>query len=212
MAFTGIPAEAFDFYDALAADNSKTFWTEHRAEYDQYVRQPLTELAGELEPEFGAAHLFRPYRDVRFSKDKSPLKDHQGLYVELRNGLGWYAQVSATGLMLAGGWYSSTPSQVARYRAAVETDEPGELSQLVTSAASAGLTVSGETLKTRPRGIPPDHPRIELLRHRTLYVYRTWEPQAWMGTRRAVTRVRRTWRDITPLMEWLSDRVGPNDG
>ncbi|HNO15964.1 MAG TPA: DUF2461 family protein, partial [Actinomycetota bacterium] len=68
----GIPAEAFDFYDHLAADNTREFWAEHKSEYEQSVRQPLQDLADILAPEFGPAHLYRPYRDVRFSKDKTP--------------------------------------------------------------------------------------------------------------------------------------------
>ncbi len=92
---TGIPAEAFDFYDHLAVDNTKQFWADHKAEYEQFVREPLAELALALEPEFGSAKLYRPYRDIRFSKDKTPYKDHQGCLFAAENGLGWYLQVSA---------------------------------------------------------------------------------------------------------------------
>ena len=59
--------------------------------------EPLERLLAELEPEFGASHLFRPYRDVRFSKDKLPYKDHQGAFCGAEDGVGWYVQVSAPG-------------------------------------------------------------------------------------------------------------------
>lgn len=204
----GIPAEAFEFYDALSVDNTRSFWDDHRAEYEQHVRQPLAELAAALQPRFGPGKLFRPYRDVRFSRDKRPIKDHQGLYVERRNGLGWYLQVAGAGLMVAGGWYSATPEQVARYRAAVADDETGALAALVEHVAAAGFLVDGERLKTRPRGIEPDHPRLELLRYRTLYASRLWEPAAWMGTRRVVTKVSDAWDELTPLIDWLAGWVG----
>lgn len=210
--FTGIPAEAFEFYDGLAADPTKPWWEAHKQDYIANVRGPLLALGEELGPEFGEPHLFRPYRDVRFSKDKTPYKDHQGMYVDRGDGLGWYVQVSGRGLMVAGGWYQSTPSQVARYRAAVADDAgAAALSLVLEDARSAGLEVSGERLKSRPRGYPEDHPHIRLLRYRTLYLQRTWEPSAWMGTRRAVGRVRTEWETIRPLLDWFSGVLGPGD-
>lgn len=211
MAFTGIPAEAFDFYDALTADNSKVFWVEHKHEYEVNVREPLAALGEELGPQFGEPHLYRPHRDIRFSKDKTPYKDHQGMYVEMRNGLGWYAQLSSQGLMVAGGWYTSTPAQVANFRAAVDADNIGQLPALLKPLTAKGFTVDGQQLKSHPRGFDADHPRIQWLRYRTLYVFRRWEPAAWMGTRRAASKVRDAWTAMTPTMEWLADKVGPGE-
>lgn len=211
MAFTGIPAEAFDFYDALAADNSKVFWEEHKQEYVNSVREPLVALGEELGPQFGEPHLYRPNRDIRFSKDKTPYKDHQGMFVEMRNGLGWYAQLSAQGLMVAGGWYTSTPAQVANFRVAVDADTHGTLPRLLNPLTSNGFTVDGQQLKSHPRGYDAEHPRIQWLRYRTLYVMRRWEPAAWMGTRRAASKVRDAWTAMTPTMDWLADKVGPGE-
>lgn len=211
MAFRGIPAEAFDFYDALAADNTKIFWGEHKSEYEACVRGPLQELAAELEPRFGSAHLYRPYRDVRFSKDKTPYKDHQGMFVELRNGLGWYLQVSSRGLMVAGGWYQSTPEQVQRYRTTVAGKGGDQLASLVDGLTPTGFEVSGNQLKTRPRGIDQEHPHLELLRYRTLYASRTWQPAAWMGTAAAADRLAQEWDELRPFVAWLADAVGPGD-
>jgi len=101
--FRGIPTGAFEFYDGLSANNTKAWWTEHKSQYDTLVKEPLEALLAELEGEFGTASMFRPYRDVRFSKDKSPYKDHQGGFVGAEDGMGWYVQVSAHGLMVAGG-------------------------------------------------------------------------------------------------------------
>lgn len=211
MTFTGIPAEAFDFYDALVADNSKPFWTEHKHEYESAVRDPMQQLAAALEPQFGPGHLYRPYRDVRFSKDKTPYKDHQGLFVESRNGLGWYVQVGQTGLMAAGGWYAATSEQVAGYRAAVDADETGRLQGLLDAATATGLETGGNQLKTRPRGVDPDHPRLELLRYRSMYLSRRWEPAAWMGTEALIPTIAETWEATRPVIEWLATAVGPGE-
>jgi len=78
MSFTGIPVAALDFYEDLENDNSKAFWTAHKDVYDEQVKAPLVALAAALGPEFGDGKFFRPYRDIRFAKDKTPYKTHQG--------------------------------------------------------------------------------------------------------------------------------------
>jgi hypothetical protein len=78
MAFRGWPAEAISFYEGLEADNSKSYFTEHKDIYESAVVAPFRELSDEIEAKFGPLRLFRPYRDVRFSKDKSPYKTAQG--------------------------------------------------------------------------------------------------------------------------------------
>ena len=74
MAFKGWSAEAIEFFEALEADNSKTFWHAHKSIYEQEVRRPMEELLDELGKEFGEGKIFRPNRDIRFSADKSPYK------------------------------------------------------------------------------------------------------------------------------------------
>jgi uncharacterized protein (TIGR02453 family) len=204
-----IPAEAFDFYDALAADPSKAFWEAHKQEYLDVVRTPLAQLCTALEDEFGPAHLFRPYRDVRFSKDKSPYKDHQGAFVEVQDRVGYYVQISGGGLMVAGGWYAPGGQQVHRFRAAVAGPKGAALVKALAAAAKAGFDDEGDMMKTRPRGVEPDAPRLELLRHRSLVAVRRWEPAAWMGTAKGRTTVRDSWRALRPLVDWLGDHVGP---
>src|SRR5579862_3685858 len=81
MAFSGWPEEALDFYDGLAADNTKTYWTEHKAVYEDKILRPMAELTEELAAEFGEPKIFRPYRDVRFSRDKTPYKTHIGAVI-----------------------------------------------------------------------------------------------------------------------------------
>jgi uncharacterized protein (DUF2461 family) len=94
MAFTGWPVEAIEFYEGLCADNTKTYWVEHKSIYDECVLRPMQELLAELEPDFGEGKIFRPYRDVRFSADKTPYKTAIGATLAR----GGYIQVSADGL------------------------------------------------------------------------------------------------------------------
>ena len=209
MSFTGIPAAAFDFYDALVANNDKAWWTAHKETYDTAVRAPLEALLAELEPEFGRAHVYRPYRDVRFAKDKTPYKDHQGAFVGLEDAIGYYVQVSRDGLMVAGGWYHPQGQQLARYRATVDSPAGAELERISTGLRRKPYERSGNELKKRPQGFADDHPRLELLRMRQFTLHRSYDPEAWMGTREVVKRVRGDWRAMRPLIEWLADHVGP---
>jgi len=207
--FTGIPAAALDFYEDLAADNSKAFWTAHKDVYDSAVKAPMTALMAELEPEFGTAKIFRPFRDVRFSKDKTPYKTAQGAVVRTGAGAGYYVQIDASGLYLGGGFYSGMPEQVARFRAAVDEEVRGaELIAILDKLRKAKFTVGGDQLKTKPKGYEADHPRIELLRHKSLVVSKSVGCPDWLHTKRAATEVRKSWEAIRPLVEWLAAVVG----
>ena len=209
MTFEGISFAALDFYEDLEADNSKSFWTAHRHIYDEQVKAPLQELAAELGQEFGAAKFFRPFRDVRFAKDKTPYKTHQGVYfAESRR----YLQVSAAGLYASGGYYDLASDQLARYRRAVAEDLPGEaLAQVIKAATKAKLVIRGDQLSRIPSGYPKDHPRQELLRHKSLWATREFGCPDWLQTARAKTEIVKAWRAMQPLIDWLDKNVGQSD-
>ncbi|WP_345341210.1 DUF2461 domain-containing protein [Rhodococcus olei] len=207
--FSGIPVAALDFYEDLEADNSKSFWTAHKTVYDESVRAPMAALMEELEPDFGRGKMFRPYRDVRFAKDKSPYKTHQGGFVETCPGAGYYVQVDARGLFVAGGWYAAAPAQLARYRDAIDTElRGGQLEKITADLAAAGFEIGGETLKTAPRGFTADHPRIDLLRHKSLTAGLLFASPEWIDSRRTLTEVRTRWDAMRPLVEWVTDVLG----
>ena len=69
-------------------------------------------------------------------------------------------------------------------------------------------TLAGERLATRPRGVAPDHPRLELLRHRGLYAHRSWAPDDALHEAATAERVAAVWRATRPLTDWLDDHVG----
>jgi uncharacterized protein (TIGR02453 family) len=211
VTFSGFPDEGLVFYEGLEADNSKSYWTQHRGRYEQAVRVPMQELADELAAEFGAPKLFRPYRDVRFTHDKTPYKTHQGavLLHEGRGAGSVYVQVSADGLRVSGGSWRLQPDQVERYRRAVDDDVQGpRLAEDVEVLRRRGWSIDGDRLVRTPRGYPSDRPRLALLRHRSLHASRSWEPADWLHQRTALDRVRDAWRQVTALNQWLADNVG----
>jgi uncharacterized protein (TIGR02453 family) len=204
MAFTGFGEAVVDFYEGLEADNSKAYWTDNKPVYDDHVRAPMVALLADLEPEFGAGKVFRPYRDVRFSADKTPYKVQCGATAG-----GRYVQVSADGLMAAVGYYRMTSAQVARFRAAVDDARHGPaLAGLVDDLRAEGYTIAGEQLKTRPRGVDPEHPRLDLVRHKSLYGWRSWPPSDELHAPELRDRVAATWRRLDPLARWLDEHVG----
>jgi uncharacterized protein (TIGR02453 family) len=205
MSFSGWPEEALDFYDGLAADNSKSYWTEHKAIYEQMVLLPMTELTEELAAEFGEPKIFRPYRDVRFSADKSPYKTHIGAVI---GGTG-YVQLSAEGLGAGAGMWQMGPEQLERYRTAVVSDSPGaELEQVIALIEKADVTVHGHgALKSAPRGYPADHPRIALLRYKGLTAWQQWPVEPWLETAAAKERLVSFFRTVQPLCSWLTTYV-----
>jgi uncharacterized protein (TIGR02453 family) len=208
MAFRGWPAEALEFFEGLEADNSKTYWLRNKNVYDDLVRAPMESLLAELAPEWGEGKIFRPYRDIRFSPDKSPYKTHIAAVV----GDG-YVQLSANGLGAGSGMWEMAPDQLQRYREAVsEGRSGGKLTEIVANARAAKLDVTGHgVLKTAPRGYPKDHPRIELLRYKGLIAWREWPPAGWLETKRAKDRVVEFLRLSKPLNEWLRKHVGPSE-
>lgn len=212
MRFEGFPERALIFYEGLEADNSKPYWTDHKAVYEECVRDPMLALLAELEPEFGPGKLFRPYRDVRFSRDKSPYKTNAAAAVGDGHSTGYYLSLSAAGLFVGAGAYQLAPDPVERLRRAVADDVQGaELERVLAGGRRAGLAAHGETLARVPKGYPADHPRADLLRHKSLTAYREWEPEPWLHTRDALTRVRRAWRAVAPLTAWLEANVGASD-
>jgi uncharacterized protein (TIGR02453 family) len=211
MSFTGFPDEAFAFYEGLIADNSKAYWTDHKPTYDTCVKGPMEALLAQLEPEFGPATFFRPYRDVRFSKDKTPYKEHAGAVVkdDPSGKAALYVQVDADGLYIGGGYFHTATDQARRLRAAIAEDRTGQqLAAILEGLTKAGWDVFGERLKRLPKEYDASHPRADLLHHKALVAGRRQEPAAWMHTKKCADRIAAMWREVLPLGVWLQDNVG----
>lgn len=202
--FTGFSATALDFYDDLEMDNTKTFWEAHRQTYDTEVAAPMKALTAELTNEFGAAKVFRPYRDVRFAKDKTPYKTSQGAFVAAGPSTGWYVQIGAPGVMVGAGFYEASAARLASVRDAIVHDRHGpELVSILATLESAGWKLGGDTLKTTPRGYDAEHPRIALLRHKSMTLSKHYGFDPFIHTPELLDRVRADWREVRPLIDWV---------
>jgi uncharacterized protein (TIGR02453 family) len=214
--FRGFPRATFDWFAGLEAENTKEYFTAHRDAYDNVVRGELEALLEQLADELGGhVKLFRQHRDVRFSPDKSPYKtttyglitERPGSYAAL------YAQLSSAGLFAGTGYYQLAADQLERFRNAVDDEKSGpELEDAVATVEDAGAEVFGAALKTAPRGYTRDHPRIRLLRHRSLFGGRRLAPGAkGITSARALTHTRRTWAACGAINVWLDAHVGASE-
>jgi uncharacterized protein (TIGR02453 family) len=212
MTFTGWPDAALEFYVGIEADNSKSYWLTHKEIYDECVKAPFLELSGLVEKEFGPLHVFRPHRDTRFSKDKTPYKTAAAAVTEGAGGASYYVQISAEGLFVGSGYYHLQSDQLLRFREKVADNRTGpKLAAAVDGLRKKRYSVaSRESLKRVPRGIDPDHPRAELLRMKGVHIGRTFGAPKWLHTSAAAQRIVTTWRDAAPVNTWLDRHVGPS--
>ncbi|WP_314503297.1 DUF2461 domain-containing protein [uncultured Microbacterium sp.] len=208
MSFDGLHPDAPAFFRELAVNNTKAWWTENNERYLAHVRGPFEQLAAQLEPEFGDVKIFRPYRDVRFSADKTPYKTHIGMVSSAP--IAHYLQLSESGLMLGGGVYDVPPAALARFREIV--DHPRlmqELGRVLEQMDAAHLApMSDDALRTAPRGYPVDHPRIDLLRLKHLAVGGRDELADWMWTRDAFEIISDSWRSVSVWCAWVAENLG----
>jgi uncharacterized protein (TIGR02453 family) len=202
--FTGFPVAALDFYDDLELDNTKTYWEAHKPTYDAAVAGPMKALVAGLADEFGEAKVFRPYRDVRFAKDKTPYKTHQGAFIPKGPSTGYYVQIGAPGARVGVGYYEASGPRLARIRDAIAEPRRGaELEEILAALQATGWELGGDTLKTAPRGYAADHPRIALLRHKSMTLGKDYGFEPVIHTPELLDRVRADWREATPFVEWV---------
>ncbi len=210
--FEGFGAGVREWFEGLEADNSREYFSAHRAFFEESVRGQMAALLTELSDTFGGeVKLFRPNRDVRFSADKSPYKTNTyGLLLGAEIAPdGLYASISADGLVAGSGYHVMARDQLERYRERVADDRLGpELAKLVATADKKGLEIWGESLATAPRGYRTDHPRIALLRRKSLSLGARREFGEGIGRADGLRFVTRTWRATAPVTRWLEEHVG----
>jgi uncharacterized protein (TIGR02453 family) len=223
--FEGFADARLSFFRTLAKHQDRAWFAEHKTEYEEGWQKPMLALLGEarakLDPIYKHCELAEPkvmriYRDVRFSKDKSPYKTWIGggvsvarasklpeapaalyMHIGLENG-----RATCFG---AAGIYAMMPDALARYRAALLDEKRGrEIAGIVSKLEKKGFRVAAmETMKKVPRGVEPEHPRAQLLKKKGLIV--SFEaPPAKIESRALLDWAVGQARAAAPMVEWLT--------
>lgn len=219
--FTGFEKATLDFLRGLGANNEKAWFEAHRADYEAHfaapakafvsaVAGPLAELAPEVnaEPRINGS-IFRINRDIRFSKDKRPYKDHLDLWFweGQRKGAvsGFFFRLTADRLILGAGAHRFDNDRLAAYRRAVVDPEAGEaLRRAVDTLASSGHPVQGQHYAKLPRGFEAEtEAQARLLRHKALWASIEEDHPAALSSAELVPYCAARWREVAPLHRWL---------
>jgi len=203
--FLGWKGDFKGFFLGLRANNNKAYFEAHRRQYEDEVKAPLVALLQDLEADFGPPRrVSRPYRDIRFSADKSPYK--LNIYADLERG--GYIALDAEGLVAAGGRYMLEDGQLRKLREAIASDRSGkQLVAIVSDLRKKGYQVEGQELKRVPPPYPQDHPRADLLRHKRLIYWKRWPVEPWIATPSVRARVSKAWRDGEALNQWCAKHM-----
>ncbi|HEY4753335.1 MAG TPA: DUF2461 domain-containing protein, partial [Candidatus Limnocylindrales bacterium] len=176
--FEGFRQEAFDFLIALGLNNDRAWFTPRKAEYEALLKEPLERFCVALGEAFVAHGVpmraderspFRIYRDVRFSKDKSPYKTNLGAsfpWAGEGGGVGGYLHFAPGESWTGGGMYHPSPARLAAWRSAVVNDRRGVHRAIDDKAfvKAYGKVSEEETLKRVPTGYDPADPDAGLLK------------------------------------------------
>jgi len=182
--FAGYEPDALQFLADLAEHNERAWFGAHRMDYERLIKAPTEALCAALAERFAARGLplladparspFRIYRDVRFSRDKSPYKTAQGAQFPWQGatavgrtsvGVGGYFHLEPGEIFVGGGMWHPDPVSLAAFREQVDRDPDRVLESLEDEGFRAVFgSVSGDSLVRNPRGYPPDHPHGALLR------------------------------------------------
>src|SRR5262245_43009546 len=215
--FEGFADSGARFFHALARNQNRDWFLAHKREYEQGWAEPMKLLLTEVretvarsfpQSAIGEPKVFRIFRDVRFSRDKSPYKTHVAGYLPLAGTGGrlpgptaLYLHLGTDNYVGAGHWIMDS-DQLARFRAAVLDDRRGrEVAAILAKLEKAGFVAgSHDALKKVPRGVDPDHPRAELLKRKGLVVEFPKFAKALIVSRGLVDWVAKETKRAAPLV------------
>jgi len=217
--FAGFPPEALTFFRSLARNNRREWFLPRKPLFEEKARQPMGQLVECLNAgmkKFAPAYvtdpakaIFRLYRDTRFSKDKTPYKDHIAAYFTRRGlccggGAGFYFSVSHKGVEVGGGIYMPSPEALLAIRNHIAIHHE-DLRKIARARAIKTLfgELHGERLTRPPKGFVKGHPAEDLLRFKQFLVFA--ELPADLATTPALyTELQKRFQAMTPFIEFLN--------
>ncbi|GJM16545.1 MAG: TIGR02453 family protein [Thermodesulfobacteriota bacterium] len=226
IGFKGFSNKTLKFFKDLEENNTRQWFEENRVIFEKNVMEPAQEFVMEMGerlkplcPKIVAIpktdkSIFRIYRDVRFSKDKTPYKTHLGIFLwegprkKLGNP-GFYLQLDKSQILIAGGIYQLPNELVKPYRDAVSDSKRGtEVAKILKKITkNSSYKLGGSHYKRVPRGYDPDSPNAELLLHNGLYLYYEGAVPKEVYSSDFLDYALGVFKDIMPLHIWIRDNV-----
>ncbi len=231
--FKGFRPAALSFLRAIKKNNRREWFEEHREEFVREISDPMKALIEELDvrfarvaPEFVGdpkTSMFRIYRDVRFSKDKSPYKVHAALWIfhrapgrgvgkEIDGGAGFYVHLEPNASLVAAGLWMPPRHSLANVREHFSEDLSG-WKRAVTAPAVVkrfgGLVTDepGILLKRLPRGFDEGHPAEKWLRFNSFTMHRSYS-DADMLSPKLAEKAMKDFTLLVPMCRWLNRAMG----
>ena len=221
--FDGFPKAGLDFLKKLKRNNNRSWFEKHKDEYENQVKFPMQSLVAALQPHFSQfaseyeanpkRSIFRIYRDIRFSKDKTPYKTHIAAHFVLRGkpkgflGSGYYMDIEPGETFAGAGLYMPDSGQLKKIRTAI-SQRSDEFLEIVNDRRFLKLfgKLKGEMLKRVPQGYDENHPMIKWLRLKQFFV-----GVSWLETRCRksgfVEDVAGVFEESTPLVRYLNEAI-----
>ena len=217
------PQETVAFLTDLRAHNEKAWFEANRARYDSGFIEPAKAFVEAIGPELNdlvprihaepsvGGSIFRINRDIRFSSDKRPYKDHLDFWFwegdRKAAATALFLRVWPDGVVVGAGAHGFDKYQLATYRDAVADPVAGaELATIVADLEAAGREIGGETYKRVPRGYAAAGMAERLLRHSALYVHAELQAKT-ASSAKFIETVLGHWRAFIPLHIWLVANV-----
>jgi uncharacterized protein (TIGR02453 family) len=209
------------FFESLARNNNREWFNQHKPDYQQFVVQPMMAFIEAMAPRLkkisphfiadarpSGGSMFRIYRDVRFSKDKSPYKLHAACHFRHELGKdahtpGFYVHFSPEEVVFGGGIWMPPNAELAKIRDTI-VENPHAWNKIKTSPALKKLCggVSGDGLQRPPKGYDPEHQHIQDLKRKSFFVMRHEQPQV-IFSEDFIDTVETTFKAAKPLIKYI---------
>jgi uncharacterized protein (TIGR02453 family) len=216
--FPGFPKEAVTFFNGLARHNNREWFLPRKEIFDSKVKAPMVALVEALNAEFAKyapeyindpkKAVYRIYRDVRFSADKSPYKTHLAAAFARRGGdrnssAGFYFHVSAKGVGVAGGLWEPPPEQLLAVRTWL-VENHARFRKAARPAEKLMGKLHGEALQRMPKGFAADHPAADLIKMKGWVFFTSLEPK-FITSPKLVGELMKHFRAMLPALELLNE-------
>lgn len=221
--FDGFPKKGIDFFKRLRRNNNRAWFEKNKGDYEDFVKLPMQSLVAALHPHFARfapefevnpkRAIFRIYRDIRFSKDKTPYKTHTAAHFVLSGkpkgflGSGYYMHIEPGETFAGAGIYMPDGDQLKKIRLGIAS-QANEFLSTIKNRKFARLfrKLEGEKLKRIPQGYDENHPMAEWLKFKQFFVGVSW-PESKCYHQKFVHELVDVFEAATPLVRFLNESI-----